>query len=115
AVPVAPRILATLSVLGQRGLPPRDTRLLLLKVVGSSPALRASPETDRPCSAASASIAAQMLRCVNMTVVVLAMTHGHAFVHKKIPSSGHPKKGGCTNMTREMRRLAGPFGRALRP
>ena len=48
SVPVASRILAMLSVDGQRGRPSAATRLDLLKVVGSSPARRASPEALRP-------------------------------------------------------------------
>src|ERR1700689_4898804 len=58
--PVAVRILAMLSVEGQRSLPLAALRLLLLKVVGSSPASFARPDGDMPLRAASASIARQI-------------------------------------------------------
>src|SRR6266436_6930743 len=68
--PVDSRILATLSVLGQRALPPGAVRLLLLKVVGSRPERRASPEAERPCFSARRSIARQMSLCRNMAQVL---------------------------------------------
>ena len=49
-----------LSVLGQRMRPPRERRLLTLKVVASSPARFASPEADRPFLEANASMAFQI-------------------------------------------------------
>ncbi len=58
--PVACRILASDSVLGQRSLPSPVTRLLLLNVVGSRPARRASPEGDMPWRSANRSMARQM-------------------------------------------------------
>ena len=64
--PVAARTFAMLSVLGQRDLPSRVTRLDLLKAVGSSPALRASPEGLRPYFSASRSMAVQISLCVSM-------------------------------------------------
>src|SRR3546814_9938110 len=54
--PVAFSTLASDSVLGQRCLPSLVMRLLLLKVVGSSPAWRASPEGERLYRAARRSI-----------------------------------------------------------
>ena len=45
-VAVVVRILAMLSVEGQRSLPSLEKRLLLLNVVGSSPARRASPDVE---------------------------------------------------------------------
>ena len=44
--PVAARIFDMLSVLGQRNLPSLDKRLLLLNVVGSSPAFLASRDVE---------------------------------------------------------------------
>src|SRR3546814_15117730 len=64
--PVAFSTLASDSVLGQRCLPSLVMRLLLLKVVGSSPAWRASPEGERLYRAARRSIARQTLWCSNM-------------------------------------------------
>ena len=58
-VPVAASALASDSVDGQRSRPSAVTRLDLLKVVGSSPARRASPEGDSPARSASRSSAAQ--------------------------------------------------------
>src|ERR1700757_3861628 len=49
---VAASALATDSVEGQRSRPSAVTRLDLLKVVGSRPAGRASPEGDNPARAA---------------------------------------------------------------
>ena len=49
-----------LSVDGQRGRPSAATRFDLLKVVGSSPARRASPDALRRLRSASRSIADQM-------------------------------------------------------
>src|SRR5690606_39449567 len=60
SVCIACRILAMLSVEGQRGRPSDATRLDLLNVVGSSPALRARPEAVRWLRSARRSIAAQM-------------------------------------------------------
>ena len=57
---MAVRTLEMLSVLGQRSLPSRVVRLLLLKVVGSRPARRANPEADSPCSRANRSMARQI-------------------------------------------------------
>jgi hypothetical protein len=54
---VALNILAIVSVDGHRGWPKTDARLLLLKVVGSSPLRFAKPEQDIPCSHANNSIA----------------------------------------------------------
>ena len=48
SVPVASRILAMLSVEGQRGRPSAEARFDLLKVVGSSPARRARPGRRQP-------------------------------------------------------------------
>ncbi len=47
-------------------VPPALTRLLLLKVVGSRPARRASPEGERPFWRARASMACQMSAGLNM-------------------------------------------------
>ena len=55
-----------LSVLGQRNLPSRVIRLLLLKVVGSNPAHFASPEGDRPCAVARRSMDRQISECLSM-------------------------------------------------
>jgi hypothetical protein len=49
-----------LSVDGQRGRPSGEARFDLLKVVGSSPALRARPDAVRSLRSARRSIAAQM-------------------------------------------------------
>src|SRR5439155_17078141 len=68
--PVDSRILATLSVLGQRALPPGAVRLLLLNVVGSRPERRASPEGERPCFSARRSIARQMSLCRSISQVL---------------------------------------------
>jgi hypothetical protein len=56
--PVASMILASDSVDGQRGRPSAANLLDLLNVVESRPARLASPEAERSCCAASASIAA---------------------------------------------------------
>src|SRR6516164_3369547 len=64
--PVANRTLARLSVEGHRSFPLAEPRLLLLKVVGSSPASLASPEGDMPCRAASSSMARQIWEWVNI-------------------------------------------------
>src|SRR3546814_13869707 len=64
--PVAFSTLASDSVLGQRCLPSLVMRLLLLKVVGSSPACRASPEGERLYRAARRSMARQTLWCSSM-------------------------------------------------
>src|ERR687891_2271894 len=65
-VSVALKILARLSVLGQRGLLCLVTRLLGLNVVGSRPARRARPEAERPRSRASRSMPCQTWSCVNI-------------------------------------------------
>lgn len=57
---VAFNILEIVSVDGQRGCPNTDARLLLLKVVGSSPLRFANPEQDIPWSWANDSIACQI-------------------------------------------------------
>src|SRR5262249_39053287 len=54
---------AMLSVEGQRSRPSGLWRFDLLKVVGSSPAARASPDAESPRRAANASIARQMWLC----------------------------------------------------
>ena len=58
--PVAASIFEMLHVDGQRGCPKTVIRLLLLKVVGSSPLLFASPEQVIPWSCANSSIACQI-------------------------------------------------------
>ena len=63
---MASRILDTLSVLGQRDLPCLVVRLLLLNVVGSSPARFASPEAERPLRSARRSMPRQIALCVSM-------------------------------------------------
>src|SRR5882672_12443638 len=63
---VADRILARLSVEGQRSFPLAVPRLLLLKVVGSNPASLAKPEGDMPCRAARASMARQICGWVSI-------------------------------------------------
>jgi DNA gyrase subunit A len=55
------------SVEGQRSRPLPEERLDLLKVVESSPALRARPEAVAPWAAASASMAPQIWWWVSMT------------------------------------------------
>ena len=62
-MPVALRIFETLSVDGQRSRPSAATRFDGLKVVGSSPARRASPDVVRLYRLATSSIAAQMRSC----------------------------------------------------
>ena len=64
SAPVEDKILEILLVDGQRGWPSLVQRLLLLKVVGSSPLHRAKPEQDMPCSVANRSIARQTSSCV---------------------------------------------------
>jgi hypothetical protein len=49
-----------LYVDGQRGLPSRFIRLLLLNIVGSSPAARANPEHDKFITAANIDIVSQI-------------------------------------------------------
>jgi hypothetical protein len=58
--PVATRILLIDSVEGQRSRPSGPTRFDRLKLVASSPALRANPEADSPYRSASRSIPDQM-------------------------------------------------------
>jgi hypothetical protein len=65
-IEVASIILAMLSVLGHLNRPSLVTLLLLLNVVGSSPARRAKADGDRPCALANPSIAPQMSVCLNM-------------------------------------------------
>src|SRR5579872_328787 len=65
--PVTVRTLAMLSVVGQRGLPSREARLLLLNEVGSRPARRARPDALNPCFAARRSMARQTSACFSMT------------------------------------------------
>src|ERR1700736_3537493 len=60
SVAVAARILAMLSVEGQRGRPSAATRFERLKVVASRPAFRASPDALSRFSAGSRSIACQI-------------------------------------------------------
>src|SRR5437588_12300273 len=64
--PVADSTLARLSVEGQRCFPLAVPRLLLLKVVGSSPASLARPEGEVPWRAARASMARQICGWVSM-------------------------------------------------
>jgi hypothetical protein len=80
--PVVAKILAIVSVLGQRGLPSGLIRLLGLNVVGSSPARRASPETDMRYLAANRSIARQTLECVRFLGAIAS------FPHATIPCAG---------------------------
>ncbi len=47
-----------------------DMRLLLLKVVGSRPERRASPEADMPCFSARRSMARQTSACFNMSLFI---------------------------------------------
>ena len=65
-VPVTSRILAMLSVLGQRGRPSCVKRFERLKAVGSSPASRARADGDRWRRAAIASIACQIQSWVSV-------------------------------------------------
>src|ERR1700704_2021373 len=58
------------SVDGQRSRPSGVMRLDLLKVVGSSPERRASPEADNPARSASRSSAAQTWPWVSMRGVL---------------------------------------------
>ena len=61
-------ILEIVPVDGQRGCPNMVNRLLLLKVVGSSPLRFASPEQDILCSCANNSIAFQICSCVMIKI-----------------------------------------------
>ncbi len=65
-VPVAASALAIDSVEGQRARPCGVMRFDLLKVVGSSPARRASPDADSPARAARRSMADQTCACVSI-------------------------------------------------
>ena len=69
--PVDDKILEILFVDGHLGCPSLDQRLLLLKVVGSSPLHFAKPEQDIPCSVAKCSIARQTSSCVIFSLLVL--------------------------------------------
>jgi hypothetical protein len=75
--PVAARTLAIVSVLGQWGFPAGLVRLLLLKAVGSSPAWRASPETDIPCLAANKSMARHRSECVRLLAIAKSSGQSH--------------------------------------
>src|SRR5215472_13180316 len=65
-VPVAASALAMDSVDGQRARPAGVMRFDLLKVVGSRPARRASPDAESPARAARRSIADQTCACVSI-------------------------------------------------
>lgn len=62
--PVAHKIFAMLPVDGQRGWPYLEKRLLLLKVVGSSPLYFAKPEQVILCACANRSIVFHTSLCV---------------------------------------------------
>ena len=66
AAPVAASTFETDSVEGQRSRPSGLVRLERLKLVGSRPALRASPDADSPYFSASRSMAAQIFAWESM-------------------------------------------------
>src|SRR5262249_7773054 len=65
---VAASALAMDSVDGQRARPSAVMRFDLLKVVGSRPARRASPDAVNPVRAARLSMADQTCACVNIDI-----------------------------------------------
>src|SRR5580698_5589240 len=93
-VPVAVSALAIDSVDGQRARPAGVMRFDLLKVVGSSPARRASPDADRPDRSASRSIADQTCACVSMTLYprlgLRAAPQAPAYDRNKLPARSSP-------------------------
>src|SRR3954470_9545940 len=82
---VASRIFDKLSVLGQRGLPCLVVRLLLLKVVGSSPARLAKPDADRWFFAANISMPRQIALCVSIQGRLSPTLHRKSIFSLKTP------------------------------